>query len=77
MHGSKDGTDIAGTMILIHHNTFRAPNTPIVIRGVPQDLCMVSHNWFLRHANPKKAVRAYEKTIVKNNVYGTSPVKGD
>ena len=32
MHGGrdrKDGTDIAGTKIFIHHNTFRAPNTPI------------------------------------------------
>jgi hypothetical protein len=78
MHGGrdrKDGTDIAGTKILIHHNTFRAPNTPIVIRGVPEEVCRVYNNWFPRHANPQKAVRAYEKTVVENNAYGASPVR--
>jgi len=78
MHGGrdrKDGTDIAGTKILIHHNTFRAPNTPIVIRGVPEEMCKVSNNWFPRHANPQKAVRAYENTVVENNAYGTLPAR--
>lgn len=78
MHGGrdrKDGTDIAGTKIFIHHNTFRAPNTSIAIRGVPQDLCMVSHNWFPRHANPQKAVRASKNTVLQNNAYGTLPVR--
>ena len=76
MHGGrdrKDGTDVAGTRILIHHNTFRAPNTPIVIRGVPQDVCEVFGNWFCRHANPQEAVHASEKTRVQNNAYGTDP----
>ena len=76
MHGGrdrKDGTDIAGTTIIIHHNTFRAPNTPIVIRGVPQDACRVSHNWFPRHANAQQAVRATRNTHVENNAYGTDP----
>ena len=73
--GRKDGTDIAGTKILIHHNTFRAPNTPIVIRGVPEEMCKVSNNWFPRHANPQKAVRAYENTVVENNAYGTLPAR--
>jgi len=76
MHGGrdrKDGTDIAGTTILIHHNTFRAPNTPIVIRGVPEDACKVDRNWFPRHKEPKLAVRASEKTRVSDNAYGADP----
>ncbi|MHC4177388.1 MAG: right-handed parallel beta-helix repeat-containing protein [Planctomycetota bacterium] len=76
MHGGrdrKDGTDVAGTTILIHHNTFRAPNTPVVIRGVPQDTCRVYGNWFPRHAGPRQAVRASKNTHVKDNAYGTDP----
>jgi hypothetical protein len=76
MHGGrdrKDNTDIAGTRILIHHNTFRAPQTPIVIRGVPQETCTVFNNWFPRHANPEAAVRASDNTHVENNAYGTDP----
>ncbi|MHC4800191.1 MAG: hypothetical protein ACYTF1_26420, partial [Planctomycetota bacterium] len=76
MHGGrdrKDKTDIAGTKILIHHNTFRAPPTPIVIRGVPQEVCQVFSNWFPRHADPKSAVRASEKTHTQDNAYGTNP----
>lgn len=78
MHGGrdrKDGTDIAGTKILIHHNTFRAPQTPIVIRGVPQDECRVAHNWFVMHKTPGEAVRAHEKTNLENNAYGADPPK--
>lgn len=76
MHGGrdrKDNTDIAGTKILIHHNTFRAPETPVVIRGVPQETCKVFNNWFLRHASPDAAVRASSNTHVENNAYGTEP----
>jgi hypothetical protein len=76
MHGGrdrKDGTEIAGTKIEIHNNTFRAPQTPIVIRGVPQDTCEVHHNWFPKHAEPKLAVRASEKTNVADNAYGAEP----
>ena len=61
MHGGRDrddGTDIAGTSIDIHHNTFRAPQTPVVIRGEPQEKCDVHHNWFPQHGEPSKAVRA-------------------
>ena len=78
MHGGrdrKDETDIAGTTILIHHNTFRAPPTPIVIRGTPQDACKVSNNWFPRHADPKAAVRGSENTHVEDNAYGSDPAR--
>jgi len=80
MHGGrdrKDGTDIAGTRIIIHHNTFRAPEHPVVIRGVPQETCDVFNNWFPRHDNAKSAVRASAGTHVHDNAYGTSPPKVD
>ena len=73
MHGGRDrrdGTDIAGRSIEIHHNTFRAPETPIVIRGVPQESCRVHHNWFPRHSNAAEAVEAESGTLVENNAYG-------
>jgi hypothetical protein len=59
MHGGRDrndGTVIAGTAIEICSNTFRAPNTPVKIRGVPQEKCDVHHNWFVKHTDAKEAV---------------------
>ena len=76
MHGGrdrKDGTDIAGTTIEIHNNTFGAPQTPVVIRGVPQDKCDVHHNRFLKHRHAGHAVRASKKTNVHDNAYGEKP----
>ena len=76
MHGGRDrrdGTDIAGTRIEVYKNTFRAPETPVVIRGVPQGGCEVHHNWFLRHATPEAAVRASDGTHVFDNAYGDPP----
>lgn len=75
MHGGrdrKDGTHIAGTRILIHHNTFRAPERPVAIRGVPQEACRVYANWFPHHTGPLEAVRASAKTEVGENRYSTS-----
>ncbi|MBN2316432.1 MAG: right-handed parallel beta-helix repeat-containing protein [Sedimentisphaerales bacterium] len=72
MHGGrdrKDGTDIAGTSIEIYNNTFRAPQTPVVIRGVPQEKCEVHHNWFLKHNDAGHAVRASDRTRVFSNLY--------
>lgn len=76
MHGGrdrKDGSEIAGTVIEIYHNTFMAPQTPIVIRGVPEERCEIHHNWFRKHGSPAEAVRASAKTTVKENVYGDTP----
>ncbi|MGQ9590591.1 MAG: right-handed parallel beta-helix repeat-containing protein [Planctomycetota bacterium] len=73
MHGGrdrKDGTDIAGTRILIHHNVFRAPETPIAIRGVPEETCVVRHNWFVRHDSPEAAVKASGNVRIEANAYG-------
>ena len=76
MHGGrdrKDGTDVAGTSIEIYNNTFRAPQTPVVIRGVPEERCHVHHNWFPEHSRPEDAVRASAKTEVSDNAYGPDP----
>jgi len=73
MHGGrdrKDGTDIAGTSIEIYNNTFRAPQTPVVIRGVPEEKCDVHHNRFLKHRQAMQAVRSSGKTRVYDNKYG-------
>jgi len=73
MHGGRDrrdGTDIAGASIEIYNNTFRAPQTPVVIRGVPQEKCDVHRNWFPKHREPGLAVRASAKTNVFSNAYG-------
>ncbi len=80
MHGGrdrKDGTDVAGTSLEIYNNTFHASQTPIVIRGVPQELCEVHHNWFARHDRAGQAVRASDQTRVFNNAYGSEPKKAE
>jgi len=76
MHGGrdrKDGTDIAGTSIEIYNNTFRARQTPVVIRGVPEETCDVHHNWFLIHGDAAQAVRSSDRTRVHDNVYAGEP----
>jgi hypothetical protein len=76
MHGGrdrKDGTNIAGTSIEIYNNTFRARQTPVVIRGVPEQKCEVHHNWFLRHSKVEQTVRSSGKTKVFNNAYTDKP----
>lgn len=65
--------DIAGTSIEIYNNTFRAEQTPVVIRGVRQEKCGVHHNWFVRHSGPEQAVRSSAKTWVFTNAYADRP----
>jgi len=69
MHGGrdrKDGTDIAGDWLKIHHNTFRAPSVAaVVIRGRPTGRADIHHNSF-HHAGPDKAVR---QTNAKGNLH--------
>ena len=75
MHGGrdrKDGTDVAGDWMKIHHNTFRATSVAaVVIRGRPTGRAEVHHNRF-RHTNRAKAVRqtnASGNLHVYENVY--------
>ncbi len=80
MHGGrdrKDGTEIAGTSIEIYNNTFNAPETAVVIRGVPQEKCEVHHNWFPKHAGAEQAVHAEAKTAAYQNAYGDKPKAGE
>ena len=72
MHGGrdrKDGTDVAGSWMKIHHNTFRCEKTAVVVRGVPEDGVSVNNNWL--HQSPEElSVRSDGKTKVINNAYG-------
>lgn len=52
MHGGadrKDGTELAGTWLKIHHNTVLHRSIPVGIRGVPERGAEVHHNWFPFH----------------------------
>jgi len=78
MHGGrdrKDGTDVAGGWMHVHHNTFRAAGRcAIVIRGTPEDKAVVERNWF-RHKTERGAIRCEDRVIVHNNAWGrTDPV---
>ncbi len=71
MHGGrdrKDGTSIAGDWMKFHHNTFRAKNMAIVIRGLPRRKAEVYNNWFC-HGSDKAAVRHRGKTDIYDNAY--------
>lgn len=73
MHGGRDrgdGTNIAGTTIEIHHNTFRATRPAVKIRGEPEDACRVHHNWFVRFVDPADAVIAERGTTAEDNAFG-------
>jgi hypothetical protein len=62
MHGGrdrKDGTDIAGDWMKVHHNTFLAPQSALVVRGTPQGKVEVHHNVFL-HPDRESALRPNE-----------------
>ena len=78
MHGGrdrKDGTDVAGGWMHVHHNTFRVPGRrALVIRGTPEDQAVVEHNWF-HHRTEGGALRCEERVTVRHNAWGrTNPV---
>lgn len=72
MHGGrdrKDGTDIAGAFLKVHHNTFRADGAAVVIRGLPEQEADIHHNWFFQ--NPEEtSIRSPGRTQVHDNIYG-------
>ena len=79
MHGGrdrKDGTDIAGDKISIHHNTFLGPEVrAVVIRGVPREGVSVDHNWFAHERPGEKVIGPWPLTpesriALENNAYG-------
>lgn len=83
MHGGRDredGTDVAGDLILIHHNTFYATGVEaVVIRGIPREGAEIYNNWFL-HPGPAAAIRqAYATGNLRHykNQYTPGRVLGD
>lgn len=72
MHGGrdrKDGTDIAGTKMKVHHNTFWCPKAAVVIRGIPEEEAEIVCNWFY-HTSIDLPVRSDGRTRVEHNAYG-------
>jgi hypothetical protein len=73
MHGGrdrKDGTDVAGGWMHIHHNTFRAAGRrAIVIRGTPEERAIVERNWF-HHRTERGAIRGEDRVVVRGNAWG-------
>lgn len=72
MHGGrdrKDGTQIAGTWMKVHHNTFFCPKTAVVIRGAPEEQAEIYNNWLYQKPD-ELSVRSDGNTIIRNNVYG-------
>ena len=73
MHGGrdrKDGTDVAGGWMHVHHNTFRAQRRrAIVIRGTPEGEAVIERNWF-RHRTERGAIRCEGGVRVCDNAWG-------
>jgi len=79
MHGGKDrrdGTDIAGKRISIHHNTFTNPKVRAIgIRGVPEEKAEIYNNWFAQDKPGKDVLIPWpagkeNKVFLYNNAYG-------
>jgi len=79
MHGGKDrrdGTDIAGRLIKIHHNTFRNPKVRAIgIRGVPEDKAEIYNNWFAQDKPGKDVMIPWpagkeKRVFLERNAYG-------
>ncbi|MCX5659796.1 MAG: right-handed parallel beta-helix repeat-containing protein [Planctomycetota bacterium] len=76
MHGGRDrndGTDIAGSYLRVHHNTFASLYLALCIRGVPQKAADVYRNWFYAPAPGPDVVDTGGSTHVIDNAYGPPP----
>ena len=73
MHGGrdrKDGTDVAGGWMHVHHNTFRVSGQrAVVIRGTPEDQAVIEHNWF-HHRTERGAIGCEGRVTVRDNAWG-------
>lgn len=78
MHGGKDrkdGTNVAGTKISIHHNEFRIKGEAIVIRGIPKERSYINNNLFINEdissaflqRNAKGNISFYNNKFVAGN----------
>lgn len=81
MHGGgdrKDGTNIAGNQISIHHNTFYLKSEKaIVIRGVPQKIAKIYNNEFMHTDISQAFKQIYKKGNVnfENNKFNKIKAK--
>jgi hypothetical protein len=78
MHGGrdrKDGTEIAGDLIRIHHNTFLGSKVrAVVIRGVPRQEACIDHNWFAHERADESLIGPWplspeSRIVLENNAY--------
>jgi len=73
MHGGRDrgdGTDSAGDWVKVHHNTFQGlDQKAVVIRGTPNQLAHVHHNWFWNRDVTRAAVST-GNMLVERNAFG-------
>lgn len=75
MHGGvdrEDDTNIAGSNIKIHNNTFYSKKVLINIRGIPEKNLSIYQNWFKNHSKSGKAIKLKKKINKKINKYGIS-----
>ncbi|MCP3918522.1 MAG: right-handed parallel beta-helix repeat-containing protein [bacterium] len=73
MHGGrdrKDGTNVAGTWMIVERNAFLCPKVALKVRGVPEKRVWVEGNWFLK----PPGVVAEERTELGENAYGRTAV---
>lgn len=80
MHGGKDrrdGTNIAGKLISIHHNTFTNSKVRAIgIRGVPEEKAAIYNNWFAQDKPGKDVLIPWplekeNKVFLYNNAFGS------
>ena len=72
MHGGRDrgdGTDVAGTWIVVENNTFLCPRTAFKVRGEPEREARFAGNWCV-HSGPGQAVVGERRTACGANAYG-------
>ena len=77
MHGGrdrKDGTNVAGTQIVISNNTFTSTHQrAVLIRGVPQEEALIQYNWFYIPEPGSRVLGSDGNTKAVDNVYGDPP----
>ncbi len=72
MHGGrdrKDGTEIAGTWMKVHHNSFGSSETALVVRGKPDEGTTIENNWFYHHSE-EQAISAEGEVRSSDNAFG-------
>lgn len=72
MHGGRDrqdGTELAGSLLRIHHNTFGSQELALVVRGIPEEYTQIDHNWFY-HDRAESALKLEGDVRLGDNAFG-------